>query len=160
MIQNNDSFITKPQSAWVRGMGVCSLSFVHSPVISKLLANLFEKRSSTYSKIGQRFGIFSPEMDREKRKLAHRNVSLIPLQFGEIIVEALEEGFPQPVGARSAARPLQIRSFRQRGELVSHLHRVFQIPVMQKVIVAPDLFLLRVRVAPKNVQQRDVVSLG
>lgn len=94
------------------------------------------------------------------RKLAHRNVSLIPLQFGEIIVEALEEGFPQPVGARSAARPLQIRSFRQRGELVSHLHRVFQIPVMQKVVVAPDLFLLRVRVAPKNVQQRDVVSLG
>lgn len=104
-------------------------------------------------------------MDREKKErrggeLAHRDVSLVPLQFGEIIVEALEEGLPQSVGARSAARPLQIRAVRQRGELVSHLHRVFQIPVMQKVVVTPDLLLLRVRVPAKNVQQRDVVSLG
>lgn len=104
-------------------------------------------------------------MDREKKErregeLAHRDVSLVPLQFGEIIMEALEEGLSQSVGARSAARPLQIRAVRQRGELVSHLHRVFQIPVMQKVVVTPDLLLLRVRVPAKNVQQRDVVSLG
>lgn len=93
-------------------------------------------------------------------EVAHRDVSLIPLQLGEIIVEALEEGLPQSVGARSAARPLQIRAVRQRGELVSHLDRVLQIPVMQKVVVAPHLLLLRVRVPAENVQQRDVVSLG
>lgn len=100
------------------------------------------------------------EKGEGREGLAHRDVSLIPLQFGEIIVEALEESLPQSVGARSAARPLQIRAVRQRGELVPHLHRVFQIPVMQEVVVTPDLLLLRVRVPAKNVQQRDVVSLG
>lgn len=90
----------------------------------------------------------------------HGDVSLIPLQFGEIIVEALEERFPKLLCIRAAARPLQIRTFRQCGELLSHLRGVLQISMMQKVLVTPDLLLLRVHVCAKNVQQRDMVSLG
>lgn len=99
--------------------------------------------------------------DRErKRKCTHGDISLIPLQFGEIIVEALEECFPELFGICPAAGLLQVRAFGQRGELLSHRRRVFQISVMQKVLVTPGLLLLRVAVRPENVQQHDVVSLG
>lgn len=96
----------------------------------------------------------------EKRKCTHGEVSLIPLQFGEIVVEALEERFPELFGICPTAGLLEVRAFGQRGELLPNRRRVFQISVMQKVLVAPDLLLLRVAVRAENVQQHDVVSLG
>lgn len=91
---------------------------------------------------------------------AYRDVCLIPLQLREILVESLEKSLPELLRIRSTTRLLQIRTFRQRRELLPHFRPVLEISMVQEVLVTPHLLLRGALECAKYIQQRYMISFG